>query len=117
MTDGMTGEPYISKVEAEIYEYKGFQFGIYWSNHHKKNIRATELQTGRSIAQVYCSGTKSPKKDLLRRIEFLVDNMNLEHAISKARNDIETTRRNLDEQIRALEQKRDCFVFPLNEKV
>lgn len=105
------------EVEAEIYEYKGLQFGIYWENKHKA-IQAIELQTGCSLGKpVSCRGTKSPKKDLLQRIAHFVDNSNWESAISYVQKSREQERMALNEQIHELEQRRDCLVFPLNERI
>lgn len=116
--DYISGYKHAVEVEAEIYEYKGLQFGIYWENQQQgKAIIAIELQTGYSVGTISCRGSKSPKKDLLQAIAYFVDKANYESAISRIRESIEQERMALNEQICKLEQERDCLVFPINERI
>jgi len=115
--DDLLGDMFTVEVEAEIYEYKGLQFGIYWEGQSEKAIIAIELQTGYSVAAVPRQGTKSPKKDLLQKIAHFVDKTNYEVAISRVISEREQHRRTINDQIRKLEQQLDCWVFPINERI
>jgi len=117
VTDSTSNAMRPVEVEAEIYEYKGFQFGIFWKDQPEKVIIAIELQTGYSVGEVPRQGTKSPKKDLLQRIAHFVDKSNYETAISFVRGCFERRRWELNVQIHKLEQERDRLVFPINERI
>lgn len=115
--DANTGALRVCETSAEIYEYKGYQFGLCWEYDTFDNrIQAIELQTGYSVGYVCRTGTKSPKKDLLKRIEYLVDSNKIEPAISMAIKNTEHRRKNLEKRIRELEMERDCCAYPMNER-
>lgn len=116
VTDMESGDKHTVEVEAEIYEYKGLQFGIYWPI-RRTSIRAIELQTGCSVGEFSYVKTKTPRKDLLQLIAHFVDKANCEQAISWVRDDLAQRRWEFNVQIHELEKKRDCLVFPINERI
>ena len=102
--------------DAEIYEYKGVQFGILWDD-KKECIMAIELQTGHSAAVVSRQGTKSPKKDLLSKIAYFVDSTDYKQSIRDIEQEYADLQENIDKQIRELQKQREWYNFPINEKV
>lgn len=111
-----SGDICVVEVEAEIYEYKGLQFGIFWTK-NRKDILAIELQTGCPVGEFAYTQTKTPRKDLLQRIACFVDEYNYKQAISLVRDRIAKKHEELNVRIHELEEKRSRLVFPLNERV
>lgn len=116
--DSITDKPSVVETEAEIYEYKGYQFGIFWGHIGLgAYIFAVELSTGLTASYRARCGTKSPKKDLIQEIMRLVDENDFEAKMLFAKNTIEKKRKEYDDKIRELLKERRSFELPINEKI
>lgn len=105
----------IKDIDAELYEYGGYKFGIYWDVDcfGKRTISAFILETGTLLAVV--KESKSPKREILNRIEELVKDGSCERAICRMRDEYKFTQQAIIKKISSLEAQRDELNFPINK--
>ncbi len=111
----ISGELFVKETMCQIYEYGGYQFGIFWDNY---TIYAIELQTGLAIASVSRPCTRTPKQDLLKAIAYRVDNFDMKHLIFRQQQKLEKEKEELRTMIEKIQFRIDnVYKFPLNDKI
>lgn len=98
----------IEQIEAEIFRYGGFVFGLHWSK-SKYEITATELSTGLVAGRCSYWESRSPRKDLINRIKKLVDSGEMKKSVRKGISDIER------KLAGSHEEERKRYKHPLNK--
>lgn len=103
----------IEQIEAEIFRYGGFVFGLHWKQ-GKYEIGATELSTGMVVG--FCSyyKFKAPKKELITRIKELVDSGQMEKGVKNGIQYIENRISEIQEEEERLKSLRAKYQYPLN---
>lgn len=110
-----SGKLSVKETMCEIYEYGGYQFGIFWKD---DTIYAIELQTGLSIANVSRLGRRTPKQDLLKEIAYRVDNSDLKRALFIHQQKLEQRKEEMRTMIKEFQYIIDnVYKFPLNDKI
>lgn len=101
----------IAQVEVEIYKYGGFTFGFDWriNEFGKKELYATELYTGAKVTSICIDDSKTPRRDVVKEIQKLVDNGKIQEAIDSTKKYVAKYRESLEKEIANLP------VFPMNE--
>ena len=103
----------IEQIEAEIFRYGGFVFGLHW-NKGKYEIVATELSTGMEVGRYSYYKFKAPKKELITRIKELVDSGQMEKAVKNGIQYIEKRISEIQEEEERLKSLRIKYQYPLN---
>ena len=88
------------KVNAEIFKYKGFEFGLYWDCKNDRTvIKAVELKTGCLVKSFSKIESNKPKKELIEFIKDKVDNGELKKRLEETRYRLERYRQALEEEV------------------
>lgn len=104
----------IKEVNAEIYKYGRFQFGIYWDGNMHYII---ELQTGVVIGSCSRAESKAPERYLMGKIADLVGHNDFGRWIFGVESGIKKEQEKIDNEIRELQKKRNALNFPINRYI
>ena len=105
----------IEQIEAEIFRYGEFVFGLHWRD-DKKEIVATELSTGMCVGSCSYLRNRSPRKDLENRIKDLVDKGEMKNGVERGKEIIERRLAEIQEEEERLKNLRQKYQHPLNTK-
>ncbi len=111
----ISGELFVRETMCQIYEYGGYQFGIFWED---DTIYAIELQTGLAIAKVSRPCTRTPQQDLLKAIAYRVDNSDLKLLLFRHHQKLEQGKEEMRTMIEKFQYRIDnVYKYPLNDKI